>query len=623
MNGSTSVSQGSAVGRDLPRSPVLNQFRLNPFRVLRLPIDTGPDEAIWKAEELLTLLRAGVPASEPDLFPWLPEPDEPEIRQAVQAVEEPLRRLVEQLLWFDLQADPAGEAVRLALGDPQLPDSAPDSPEPEMIEGMAPALNRANLGLLIAAMSIHDDGAGDWPEASGTPPAMAWTKVKTLEMAINPHELDLSGGRRRLGVEIGSGLWREAVRAWAVMLKDPALMDHVRRSIERLGDDTVDEGDAEVVINAISTRRIDLIVGEIKVQVIDGRWERVRLLLDVARQSGFEDRRWAVALRPLRQIFRSEALDLEPLLGDPAAPRFDDISLYLARLGTLARRWEGLDPSGWLGLGETVDEAVGRALTLIANHEHYGAILRLKSLLSRAKEVASADSMKGRIDNHATRLDGLSRWECHFCRSREMDPQYSAVLTGKKETHRTRSFNQTTIHYLIKRDILQRCERCADIHAFFHKTAGWVAIGLAIPFTIVCLVVLFRYLAARQNTFNYGQDWGFPAVVGLSVIGFLYIGSGCLIARRIAAMILTPRKERRYWNYKESRQYKALRVEHFGEFKLDFRKNAFAKLVADGYTRNSIRKDKVVLSQALVSWSVFHAHSFVHAMASADTAAWT
>src|SRR3954453_9328060 len=97
------------------RSPVLNQFRLNPFRVLRVPTDVGVDQAIWKAEELITRLRMGLPAAEPDPLPWLPEAEEAETRQSIKRIEEPLPRLTEQLFWFATKADPAGESLRTAL----------------------------------------------------------------------------------------------------------------------------------------------------------------------------------------------------------------------------------------------------------------------------------------------------------------------------------------------------------------------------------------------------------------------------------------------------------------------------------------------------------------------------
>ena len=97
------------------RSPVLSQFRTNPFRVLRVPPDIGAQEAVWKSEEALSRIRAGLALSDGELIPWLPDPEEPEIRHAVQRIEEPLRRLTDQLFWFDPEHDDDGTRLRRAL----------------------------------------------------------------------------------------------------------------------------------------------------------------------------------------------------------------------------------------------------------------------------------------------------------------------------------------------------------------------------------------------------------------------------------------------------------------------------------------------------------------------------
>ena len=91
------------------RSPVLSHFRTNPFRVLRVPPDVGVDEAIWRSEEALARSRAGLGLPDGEMIPWLVDPDEPEIRQAVQRIEEPLRRLTDQVFWFDPDHDSDGE----------------------------------------------------------------------------------------------------------------------------------------------------------------------------------------------------------------------------------------------------------------------------------------------------------------------------------------------------------------------------------------------------------------------------------------------------------------------------------------------------------------------------------
>src|SRR5207248_4817348 len=101
--------------RRLARSPVLNQFRLNPFRVLRVPVDVGTHEAVRWADELLTPPQEGAVPPEPDPLPWLPAASQEEVRQAGRSLEDPARRLLEQVCWFDFKTDPEGEALRQGL----------------------------------------------------------------------------------------------------------------------------------------------------------------------------------------------------------------------------------------------------------------------------------------------------------------------------------------------------------------------------------------------------------------------------------------------------------------------------------------------------------------------------
>ncbi len=262
------------------RSPVLQQFRTNPFRVLRVSPSIAVDQAIWKAEEALTLLRAGLPRSEPDLLPWLPEPDEPETRQAVQRIEEPLRRLTDELFWFDLDRDADGDLLRRALvelepavlneylgrcvhdGLPHRPivklavdgvfqvstngvaatDSAWESDEPAppdktpVVEtaGVPRLLNHARLRLLLAALSLYDalpDGVSV-PDADDADPADAvtsrfeWVQWRGLDIAENPHELDLTGGRHVLRTRRTVALWSDCAGTL-----DPA---HERAGVPRV-----------------------------------------------------------------------------------------------------------------------------------------------------------------------------------------------------------------------------------------------------------------------------------------------------------------------------------------------------------------------------------------------------
>ena len=588
--------------------------------MLRVSPSVGVDEAIWKAEEALTLLRAGLPRAESDLLPWMSDPDEPETRQAVQRIEEPLRRLTDELFWFDLDRDADGDLLRRALvtlepavlneyldcclhdglshrpivklaldgvlqvstnGVPAS-DGACESDEPAppdktpAIEtaGVPRLLNHARFRLLLAALSLYDalpDGVSV-PDADDADPADAvssrfeWVQWRDLDIAENPHELDLTGGRHGLRTRRTVALWSDALARWIRLTSAPEFRAFVLENIARLNDEVVGEDDAETIVNSASTRMTDLLVAEVKAQLLVGRMDGVRALLEVAAASDIASRRWSMAFRPLRPLLRTEAAELEPLLPTEDDPRFGDAELYLSRLKTLKTRWGALDPTGQLGLTEVGDEAVLKACGALTHMETYTAVDRLKPLYAMAMSLSAADSLKERIATIVTRLNGYEHYTCHFCKSREMELQRSIVILGKKESHRTYGFNSTTIHYMIKANTVARCARCCDLHDYIwdagNATRG--ALGIA-------SAAAFGYLIWRRP---FGDNVEPLAYIILAGIMAGVVWASGIIARWMAAILATPKGERRYWKVTAAKQHQEMRTEGCS-ITIDYRRNAF------------------------------------------------
>jgi hypothetical protein len=602
------------------RSPVIGQLRTNPFRVLRLGPDVGVDRAIWKAEEALTRRRAGLPLAEPDLLPWLPEPDEPEIRQAIQRIEEPLRRLADESAWFDPDHDPDGELLRRALAtlEPSLlndylarcesdglprqaraketreailadlarsvvttndgvPSNGPPTVDvpPEMpTEAVPRLLNHANLRLLLATLSLYDalsDGLhvpGAECDVEAKPAPIEWTYAHYLEACKDPHDLDLTGGRHAVRNRRTAALWSDALARWLRLVQSPVFLTAVHEHIARLGDEVVGDDDAEAIVNAASTRLMDLLVGEVKAQLLAGRMDRVRVLLGVAESSGLEPRRWTMAFRQLRPLFRTEAAELEPLLPQGDDFRFDDAAMYLSRLRTLVERWRTLDPTNLLGLEEMGDEAVLKACDALAGMESLETVDRLKALYSDAMSLASADSLKQRIAAAVGRVNGLENYACHFCRTREMDLRKSIVVTGKRESHRTYGFNSTTIHYVVNASIVPRCARCSDLHAYLWENSATVYAALGVAAT-ASLGFIYWTNALGPRT----EPMAYVFLAGIAVLVIWMLG---VVARWISAWLATPRGERRYWKARMAKPYRDLKDQGC-TMKIDYRRDAFPR----------------------------------------------
>lgn len=97
-------------------------FRRNAFRITGLPVDATSREVARHADKLKMLAELGQdPHSKSAAFPMNPSPGLDEIREAIQRLKDPEKRLVDEFFWFwpdefgKSQSDPAMQA--LAKGD--------------------------------------------------------------------------------------------------------------------------------------------------------------------------------------------------------------------------------------------------------------------------------------------------------------------------------------------------------------------------------------------------------------------------------------------------------------------------------------------------------------------------
>lgn len=97
-------------------------FRKNAFRITGLPVDATTREISRHADKLKMLAELGQdPHTQSAAFPMKPPPSLDEIREAIQKLKDPEKRLLDEFFWFwpeefgNSQADPAMQA--LAKGD--------------------------------------------------------------------------------------------------------------------------------------------------------------------------------------------------------------------------------------------------------------------------------------------------------------------------------------------------------------------------------------------------------------------------------------------------------------------------------------------------------------------------
>lgn len=570
------------------RSPILNHFRLNPFRALRLPINVRPEEAVWKAEEIIHLERAGLPPAEPCLLPWLPKVEEFEIQQAIQTMEEPFQRLLQQVLYFDLIHDAQAAVLIDVLVDPSferaanyLAIEAGAGPASAAVNGdeaaivpaddgqltrLALCVNQANLRLLLAARFLSQpellDGVS--AQAPKSRPKLSWKSQDDFRQIENVHERFADPAAESARVGRMQSIWTEAAAAWNGLLEDREFHGYLARMIVELDDELATVDDVETLLGTLRLELMDFFVGEVKLQVIHGRYGCVQALLASVAKSHADTREWKITLRSLRQLFETEIAQLDSLVKDQSMLRASDLKVYLDRLGVLAKQWKELDEDDLLGLGSLVDDRVHLTFDGLKERVDLATVEDLKPLFAQAAQTAVATSLQQRIQSYAVSILESPNWACFFCKIRDAVFDRSIVLQGKKETHREYYGNSTTIYYSVKREIVPRCERCTNIHAFLFSisTMAWVAL-----FPAVAQIEYWLWFRLKE----WEWFWCAAGAAGLYILGGL-------IARWIAAGFVTPRRERHYYNCAESKPYRELARDGYSEIKIDYGREAVKKI---------------------------------------------
>ncbi len=584
-------SDSTSGERALLRSPGLSQFRKSPFRLLRLPTNATAKQAVWQCDKALARARVGMTLPDPDPVPWLPNGDEIEIQEAAQTMESPLARIVEQLLWFDITDDADGGALHSALTAADgaqlrnylnLARDLTDAPPPADLTGSSPyrdgsaaprttssmahQLNQANLRLLLGVSALREIGPTIVPASSAAQTAaLAWKNQGGLSAVEDPHKTIRATGAL-LGTQVvWAWLLGEGVTKWGELLESEEFADHVRSRIASLGDELLTADDTEAVLSALQTRIADLVVGETKLEMAQGRIGNVAHLSSIAGKSEIDAETWLVAFRPLKTQFQSELVDLAPD-AETGNGLVEDVNAYLDRLSTLAQRWRPLDEAQLLGLSSLIDDAVAEAFGKLRNVPREKQLEpRFKEVLDRIGALAHSSSIKERVKGYHDRLADVQRAMCHYCGKRELEASSCASVSSQMETGREHYGNTTQIHYQVGARPVARCPRCAQVHGYIRS------VGTLAFWALTTSVILFALL--KPEGWFRGTSMGVGLVLVAIGVAIAY-GAG-FIAREVAAGIVTPKGERKFGDYQGSAAVEGLRADGFSSMKYDFRLNAW------------------------------------------------
>lgn len=560
-------------------SPTLQSFEINPFRILRLSVDATTNDASMQSERILTLARAEISPDEPDPLPWLSPTGIYEIQPATQKIEEPLVRLTEQLLWFDAVHDKSATSIESVLANPRgeflqkyiaekhtLPDLSAENTEEPDVGAVANAINQANLRLLLASAILNEvliynpSGSDELKKINKTD----WKTISGFKAIAEAHTIVMEAAdKNSTAITVGHH-WKEALKRWNRILNHPWFSLYVGYCIENLEDDFVSTEDTETIEKSIRTRLANLAVAETRFLLLEGRYALATEIISALSQSGFDKRLLAPSLRPIYFLFQAEIAELESLLENTVQGDFNHIASYLKRLEVIKNRWSAIDASRIIGLSQLLDEAIEQAYLQLRTKAE--ASPQLESLLEKTVNLASAKSLKERINSFRNELEEAKKRLCHFC-NETPDYDKSVVIEGRVVTGVDHNFSETVTHYMIRYEIILRCARCARFHDFVRR-AG----------TLVFVAILPLILTVF-GSFIFG-------FIGC-LIPIIFIGGGFVLTfigncfrwfinaiRRTVAWFITPPECRCYGDYKNTEAYNSMTYENYSDIKTDWRSNA-------------------------------------------------
>jgi hypothetical protein len=483
---SAAPAEGASEPRETLHPPLLDYatpglYRGNAFRVTGLSTGAGSREITKHGQKLEMMARLGTPApAQAAAFPLDPPPDGDALRQAIQVLQDPERRLVHELFWFwakpDGEADPAMQA--LAKGD----------------EGNARKLwgDRAqsggstashNLAVLDHMMALDLEGAGE------------------------ARRLDKAERDRR------DAAWANALQRWAALCEDGAFRKRLRERIRALEDPRLTERTLEQLLATLPLALLGInarLGAHAAEKGSRGEAERQRRLVE---RSGFGERAAAEALRravePIADRIRTlcktaePEADAKPASADKLARRVLDQSKPLLAALDLLLPKEHPTRVG------SHDEVALRALACqISYGNHTKDWDGSEALLNDALPIAHSESARQRIQENLNIVKGNQKFgTCWFCGTAKAEDGCERDVKLHGNVTRTPNYFAGTVQVQWQKLTIgvPRCGGCKGRHGRADMSLGFS--------------VLFGFLSGIGSCIARGGEGNAPGVaIGLIIV---------------------------------------------------------------------------------------------------------
>ncbi len=258
MSVANGASSGVQLCEELLELATVDLYRNNLFRVLAVPVNTGPAEVRQRQKRLEMQRKLGLSAevSFTGIFPLTPPPSSETAAKAMERMNDPLARFLDEFFWFSA---PPGDA------------------------GLA-ALERGNV----------TEARNHWKRQ---PSGSANTVHGLHNLAVMEHILALESTQ-------SEGAASAALAAWKNTLAAETFWDHVRSRVGEMNDVRLTTGFVRRLRDTLPRMKLLIFARQAVAASEQGDTKKTAALLKVIRDSGFDtgiaDEVVREALKPLR-----------------------------------------------------------------------------------------------------------------------------------------------------------------------------------------------------------------------------------------------------------------------------------------------------------------------------------
>jgi hypothetical protein len=501
------IEQGSDVLIDAARP---NLYQINAFRVMSLNVDASPRDVSRQAEKLKIIEKLGnAKAQVGRILPLDTEPDADAVRQAVQRLHDPERRLVDELFWIwphKLGSCATDEAlISMEHGD--------EKKAVDIWNIQKNSQSNSNVSIHNLAVLFH-------------------ARALDLEHAARTKPLTGEPTRQR------DDYWRSAFKHWIVLLDHEGFWSQVTARIRVFGDPRLTVSTARRM-RAVLPLALLMINARLAVAAAEqGNMAEAKRHLHIMNNSGItasaEKEALSLAIGPIRERIKILCKAAEPDADADPANADKVIRQLIDQTKPLLSVLDCLLPADSPARDGAYDEVALRALACqipFGNKtENWKVCLELLNLMS---PLAASESARGRIEENMKIVQQNLEYDtCWFCRERRKQDSASIEVKMHGEVTRTPIYQGTNIQWLTRTIKVPRCGPCKAAHV---RSGNYIGGGLALG-----LVAGISGCAA-VNSSPGNEGIGFLIFL-LCVIGVPCVGG--MLAKKSAPSGLKPESEK-------------------------------------------------------------------------------